>query len=221
MWELDNKEGWTAKNWCFQTVVLENPLDSKEIKPVNPKGNHPKYSLKGLILKPKLQFFGHFDVKKWLIGKNPDTAKDWRQEENGATEDEMVGWYQVSWTPWTWIWANSRRQWRTRKSGMLQSMGLEKVGYNWVTEQQMVFPVVMYSCDSWIIKKSECPRIDAFKLWFWIRLLRIPWTARRSNQSILKEINPKYSLEGLMIKLNSNTLAIWYEELTHWKRPWC
>ena len=70
-----------------------------------------------------------------------------------------------------------------------------------MTEQQMVFPIVMYSCDSWIIKKSECPRIDAFKLWFWIRVLRIPWTARRSNQSILKEINPKYSLEGLMLKL--------------------
>ena len=59
----------------------------------------------------------------------------------------------------------------------------------------------MYRCESQIIKKSECPRIDAFKLWFWIRLLRIPWTARRLNQSVLKEINPKYSLEGLMLKL--------------------
>ena len=65
----------------------------------------------------------------------------------------------------------------------------------------MVFPVVMYSCESWTIKKAECQRIDAFKLWCWRRLLKVPWTARRSNQSILREINPEYSLEGLMLKL--------------------
>ena len=65
----------------------------------------------------------------------------------------------------------------------------------------MVFPVVMYACQSWTIKKAECQRIDAFGLWCWRRLLRAPWTARRSEQSILKEINPKYSLEGLMLKL--------------------
>ena len=65
----------------------------------------------------------------------------------------------------------------------------------------MVFPVVMYGCESWSIKKAEHRRIDVFKLWFWRRLLRVPWTARRSNQSILKEINPVYSLEGLMLKL--------------------
>ena len=65
----------------------------------------------------------------------------------------------------------------------------------------MVFPVVMYGCESWTIKKAECQRIDAFELWFWRRLLRVPCTARRSNQSILKEISPVYSLEGLMLKL--------------------
>ena len=65
----------------------------------------------------------------------------------------------------------------------------------------MVFPVVMYGCESWTIKKAERRRIDAFELWCWRRLLRVPWTARTSNQSILKEINPKYSLEGLMLKL--------------------
>ena len=65
----------------------------------------------------------------------------------------------------------------------------------------MVFPVVTYGCESWTIKKAECRRIDAFKLWCWIRLLRVPWAARRSNQSILKEINPEYSLEGVMLKL--------------------
>ena len=65
----------------------------------------------------------------------------------------------------------------------------------------MVFPVVMYRCESWTIKKAECQRIDTFELWCWRRFLRVPWTAKRSNQSILKEINPEYSLEGLMLKL--------------------
>ena len=80
-------------------------------------------------------------------------------------------------------------------------------------------PVVMYGCQSWTVKKVDCQRIDAFELWRWRRLLRVPWTARRSNQSILKEFGPEYSLEGLMLKLNSNTLATCWEELTHLKRP--
>ena len=70
----------------------------------------------------------------------------------------------------------------------------------------IVFPIVMYGCDSWTIKKAECRRIDAFELWCWRRLLRVPWTARRSNQSILKEISPEYSLEGLMLK---QMLILW------------
>ena len=67
--------------------------------------------------------------------------------------------------------------------------------------QAMIFPVVMYGCESWTVKKAECQRIDAFELWCWRRLLRVPWTAQRFNQSILKEISPEYSLEGLMLKL--------------------
>ena len=85
----------------------------------------------------------------------------------------------------------------------------------------MVFPAVMYGCESWTVKKAEHWRIDAFELWCWRRLSRVSWTARRLNQLILKEINPEYSLEGLMLKLKLNTSATWYEELTHWKRPWC
>ena len=84
----------------------------------------------------------------------------------------------------------------------------------------MVLAVVMYRSESWTIKKAECLRIDAFELWGWKIPLRIPWTVRRSNQSILKEISPECSLEGLMLKLNSNTLAAWCQEPTHWKRPW-
>ena len=85
----------------------------------------------------------------------------------------------------------------------------------------MVFPVVMYGCESWTVKKAECQRIDAFEVWCWRRLLRVPWTSRRSNQSILKEISPGISLEGMMLKWNSSTLATSCEELTHWKRLWC
>ena len=85
----------------------------------------------------------------------------------------------------------------------------------------MAFPVVMYGCERWTIKKAEHQRIDAFELSCWRKLLRVPWTARRSNQSILKETSPECSLEGLIWSWNSNTLATWCEELTHWKRSWC
>ena len=85
----------------------------------------------------------------------------------------------------------------------------------------MVFPVVMYGCESWTVKKAECRRIDAFELWCWRRLLRVPWTARRFNQSILKETSPGCSLEGLSWGWNSNPLATSCKALTHWKRPWC
>ena len=85
----------------------------------------------------------------------------------------------------------------------------------------MVFPVIMCRCESWTIWKAECWRIDSFQLWCWRRLLRVPWTAKRSNQPILNETNPEYSFEGLMLKWSSNTLATWCEEPTHWKSPWC
>ena len=95
IWELDHKKGWVPKNWCFQTVVLEKTLesllDSKEIKPANPKGNQPwifitRNDAEALILWPP-------DVKSWLIWKDLNAGKDWGQEEKGMTEDEMVGWH--------------------------------------------------------------------------------------------------------------------------------
>ena len=88
--------------------------------------------------------------------------------------------------------------------------GLSSQGYG--------FPVVMYGCESWTVKKPECQRIDAFELWCWRSLLRVPWTARRSTQSILKEISPGISLEGMMLKLNSSTSSTSCEELAHFKR---
>ena len=85
----------------------------------------------------------------------------------------------------------------------------------------MVFPVVVYGCESWTIKKAECQKIDAFELWCWRRLLRVPWTARRSNQLILKEISLRVHWKDRCWSWNSNTLATWCEELTHWKKSWC
>ena len=85
----------------------------------------------------------------------------------------------------------------------------------------VIFQIVTYRCESWTMRKTEHRRIDAFELWHWRRLLRVPWTARRSNQSILKEISPEYSLEDWCWSWNSSTLATWCEEPTRWKRPWC
>jgi len=85
----------------------------------------------------------------------------------------------------------------------------------------MVFPVVMYGCESWTVKKAECRRIDAFELWCWRRLLRVPWSARRSNQSILKDISPGISLEGMMLKLK--TPILWPPHVKSWliAKDWC
>ena len=85
----------------------------------------------------------------------------------------------------------------------------------------MIFPVVMYGYESWTIKKAECQRIDAFELWCRRRLLRVSWTARRSNQSTLKEIIFNIHCKDWCWSWNSNTLATWCEEQTNWKRPWC
>ena len=95
MWELDYKESWTLKNWCFWTVVLEktleSPLDSRGTNQSILKEISPGCSLEGLMLKLKLQYFGRPHVKSWLIGKDSDAGRDWRQEEKGTTEDEMAG----------------------------------------------------------------------------------------------------------------------------------
>ena len=93
----DHKESWVPKNWCFWTVVLEktleSPLDCRKIKPVNPKGNQPWTFIGWTDAKAEIPIVWLPDAKYWLIGKDPDAGKDWRQEENGMTEDEMVGWH--------------------------------------------------------------------------------------------------------------------------------
>ena len=87
--------------------------------------------------------------------------------------------------------------------------------------QSHSFPVVIYGCESWTIKKAECQRTDAFELWCWRTRSRVPWTARRSSQSITREINPEYSMEGLLLKLKLQYFGHWCKQPTHWKRPWC
>ena len=97
MWQLDYKESWAAKNWCFWTVVLEktleSPLDCKESKPVHPKGNQSWIFIGRTDVEAETLIFWSPDMKSWLIGKDPDAGEDWRQEEKGMAEDEMVGWH--------------------------------------------------------------------------------------------------------------------------------
>ena len=144
MWELDNEEAWTPKSWCFWAVglekTLESPLDCKEIKPVNSKGNKSwifirRTDAEAPILWPP-------DVKSWFIGKDPDAWKDWKQMEKGMTEDEMVEWHH--WL--NGLWANSRGWWRARNP-VMQSMESQKVRHDWATEQQQTWILVWsWSC---------------------------------------------------------------------------
>ena len=133
MWELDYKESWAPKNWCFWTVVLEKTwesLDYKEIQPVNPKGNQSWIFIgrtdgetETLILWPP-------DVKNWFIWKDPDAGKDWGWRRRG--------WQRMRWmaspTQWTWVWVTSRSWWWTGRPGVLQSMGSQTGRPDWVTE---------------------------------------------------------------------------------------
>ena len=127
MWELDYKESWVPKNWCFWTVVLKqtlkSPLDCKEIQPVHPKGNQSWVFIGRTDAEVETPILWPPDVKNWLIWKDPDARKDWRQEEKGMTEDEMVGWGSL--TQWTWVWVNSGSWWWTGRPGMLRFMGTQ------------------------------------------------------------------------------------------------
>ena len=135
MWELDYKESWALKNWCFWTVVLEktpeSPLDCKEIKPVHPKGNQSWIFTWRTDAEAEIPILWSPDAKNWLIGKDPDAGKVWGWEENGTTEDEMVGWHhRLNGMSLSKLW----EMWWTGKPGMLQSMGSQRVRHDWVSE---------------------------------------------------------------------------------------
>ena len=125
-------------------------------------------------------------------------------QQRGEQKSKNYG--QASFLPWVSEWLHVYSIWRQSLCHLPFSSFLSHTLPTKVDiVKVMVFPVVMWGCESWIIKKMACWKIDAFELWCWRRLLRVPWTARRSNQSILKEINPEYSLEGLILKLK-----LWY-----------
>ena len=137
------KKAWTPKIWCFWTVVLEktleNPLDSKKIQPVHPKGNQSWIFIGRTDAEAETSILWLLDAKNWLIRKDPDAGKDWKQEENGMTEDEMVGWHH--WLDGYGYW------WWTGKTGVLQSMGSQRVGHNWATELNLVAQPCLILCD--------------------------------------------------------------------------
>ena len=132
MWELDRKEGWVLKNWCFQSVVLEktlrSPLDCKEIKPVNPKGNQPWIFIEELLLRLKCQYFRH-------PMRRADSLEKTLMLEGLRTggEGDNRGWDGWIASP-TWVWVNSGSWWWTGRPGVLQFMGLQRLGHDWATE---------------------------------------------------------------------------------------
>ena len=136
MWELDHKECLVPKNWCFWTVVLEktleSPLDHKEIQPVHPKGNQSWNFTERTDAEADAPILWPLDAKNWLIGKDPDAGKDWRREEKGTTEDEMVGWHH---------WLNGHKSEQAPRvgdgpgrPGVLQSIGSQRLRHDWGTE---------------------------------------------------------------------------------------
>ena len=150
MWDLDHKESWALKNWSFGTVLLEktleSPLDCKEIKPVNPKGNQPWIFIGRTDDKAEAPILWLTDVKNQLIRKDPDSGKDW----------------MASPTQWTWAWASSRRWWRTGKPGVLQSMGSQRVRHNWAIEQKQQILNISINVLNKLFKSSHILKIAAF-----------------------------------------------------------
>ena len=135
MWELDYKESWVPKNWCFWTVVLEKTLESlldcREIQPVHPKGDQSWVFIGRTDVEAETPILWPPDAKNWLTRKDSDAGKDWRWEEKGMTEDEMVGGH-----PWLngHVWVSSGGWWWTGNPGVVPSMGLQRVRHSWVTE---------------------------------------------------------------------------------------
>ena len=177
MWELDHKDSWTPKNQCFWTVVLkktlESPLDSKEIKLVHPKGNQSWMFIGRTDAEAEAPILRPPDAKILLIGKDPDAGKDWRQEEMGMTEDEMVGWhdwlyrdeFEVSSGSWCW----------TGKPGVLQSMESQTVVHDWAAELNWLqcsephkMPEAKVGWSSWNYKRTKiCLKLITAKVGWW------------------------------------------------------
>ena len=145
LWELDCKGNRMQKNWWLWNVMLEktpeSPLGSKEIKPVNLKGNQPWILIGRTDAEAEVPVFWSSDANSWLIGKFPDARKDWRQKEKIASEDEMA--IIASLMQWTRTWAHFRRWWRIGKPGVLQSVGSQRAGNDGVIGQQCQYHTIL------------------------------------------------------------------------------
>ena len=181
IWELHHTEGWTVKNWCFHTVMLEkilkSPWDSKVAKPDNPKGNQPWIFIGRTDAEAEAPILWPPDAKSWRIGNDPDAGKDWRQEIDQGWHNSWM----ASLIQWTWVWANSRRQCRTGKTGVLQSMGSQRVVFDWATEQQQQSKL------RWVFTYRKYPKVQLgiFKLFHitvkvYLYLVSISFTCQKN-----------------------------------------
>ena len=169
------KESWAPKNWCFWTVVLkktlESPLDSKEIKSVNPKENQSRIFTGKTDVETETPILWPPDVKNWLLRKDPDAGKDWRKEDKGWDGG------MASLTQWTWVWESSRSWWWTGRPAVLQSMGSQTVGLNGATEL------------NWLLHKWLC----------WTCLNNLTWAD--SHRPELKKIKAELKHSWVMASL--------------------
>ena len=163
MWELDYKESWAPKNWCFWTVVLEktleSPLDCKKIQPVHSKGDQSWVFIGKTDAEAETPILCPPHAKSWLIWRDPDAGKDLRM--GGEGDDRGWDGWMASLTQWTWVWVNSGSWWWTGRPGVLQFMGSQRVGHNWVTELnwrifvpvQIKLKTIFPGLYSWLIRK--------------------------------------------------------------------
>ena len=171
MWELDHKEDWVPKNWCFWIVVLEKtlerPSDYKDIKPVNPKGNQPWIFIERTDAEAEALVIWLADAKSRLIGKDLDAGKDWGQEEKGATEDEMEGWHhQYNGHEFEWILGDNGQG----SLGCCSPCGYKSVDTTWWLNNNSNSHTYVHVCISYIIErhdpqKIQCPEDHIFQLY--------------------------------------------------------
>ena len=149
-WAIKKAEHWRIdafELWCWKRLL--SPLDCKEIQPVHPKENQSWIFIGRIDAEAETPVLWPPDTKNWLIWKDPNTGEDWKWEEKGVTEDEL---WMASLTQWTWVWVNSRSWWWTGGPGVLQSMGLQRVGQDWVTELNYAkWQKCIGSIQSWLI----------------------------------------------------------------------
>ena len=181
MWELDYKESWAQKNWCFWTVVLEktleSPLDCREIQPVHPIGDQSWVFTGRTDAEAETPVLWPPHAKSWLIGKDPDAGKDWGREEKGMTEDEMAGWYHWHKGLWELVVDGG--------PGMLQFMGSQRVRHNWATElnKWTEWHLTKYNyCKWWTYTANICPYVCG-NISYWLT----------ENDSLISEVPFNFS----------------------------